>query len=62
MPIAWAWLLPTMDLPKVDLQRDVVKNERRERVDNEPYGRADETILAALYPPSHPYRGPSSAR
>ena len=52
------WLLPTMDLPKVDLQRDVVKNERRERVDNEPYGRADETILAALYPPSHPYSWP----
>ena len=36
-----------MDLPKVDLQRDVVKNERRQGVDNVPYGRADETILAA---------------
>jgi zinc protease len=52
------WLLPTMDLPKVDLQRDVVKNERRQGVDNVPYGRADETILAALYPPSHPYSWP----
>jgi len=52
------FLLPTMDLPKVDLQRDVVKNERRQRVDNVPYGRADETILAALYPKSHPYSWP----
>ena len=49
------WLLPTMDQPKLDLQRDVVKNERREGVDNAPYGRADETIYAALYPSSHPY-------
>ncbi|HWL38614.1 MAG TPA: pitrilysin family protein [Gemmatimonadaceae bacterium] len=49
------WLLPTMDLPKVDLQRDVVKNERRQGVDNVPYGRAEETILAALYPQGHPY-------
>jgi zinc protease len=52
------WLLPTMDLPKVDLQREVVKNERRQGVDNVPYGRADETILAALYPKSHPYSWP----
>ncbi len=52
------FLLPTMDLPKVDLQRDVVKNERRQRVDNQPYGRADEMILAALYPKSHPYSWP----
>jgi zinc protease len=52
------FLLPTMDLAKVNLQRDVVKNERRQRVDNVPYGRADETILAALYPKSHPYSWP----
>jgi zinc protease len=52
------FLLPTMDLPKVDLQRDVVKNERRQRVDNVPYGRAEETILAALYPKTHPYSWP----
>ena len=48
-------LLPTMDLPKLDVQRDVVKNERRQSYDNVPYGRAFETILAALYPASHPY-------
>lgn len=49
------FLLPTMDLPKVDLQRDVVKNERRQRVDNVPYGKSEEVILAALYPKGHPY-------
>jgi zinc protease len=49
------YLLPTMDLAKVNLQREVVKNERRERVDNVPYGRGDEMILAALYPKGHPY-------
>jgi zinc protease len=49
------FLLPTMDQAKLDLQRDVVKNERRQRVDNVPYGRAFETIAAALYPPTHPY-------
>jgi zinc protease len=52
------FLLPTMDLAKVNLQRDVVKNERRQRVDNQPYGKADETILAVLYPKTHPYSWP----
>ncbi|HYD53281.1 MAG TPA: pitrilysin family protein [Gemmatimonadaceae bacterium] len=51
-------LLPTMDQAKLDLQRDVVKNERRQGVDNVPYGRASETILTALYPASHPYSWP----
>jgi zinc protease len=51
-------LLPTMDQTKLDLQRDVVKNERRQRVDNVPYGRASETIAAALYPAGHPYSWP----
>jgi zinc protease len=49
------WLLPTMDQAKLDLQRDVVKNERRQGVDNAPYGRADETLLPLLYPKGHPY-------
>jgi zinc protease len=52
-------LLPVMDQPKLDLQRDVVKNERRQRVDNTPYGRSDETILAALFPATHPYHWPT---
>ena len=52
------YLLPTMDLAKLNLQRDVVKNERRQSYDNVPYGLVDETILAALYPKSHPYSWP----
>ena len=51
-------LLPVMDQAKLDLQRDVVKNERRQRVDNVPYGKWRETVLAALYPPNHPYSWP----
>lgn len=51
-------LLPTMDQSKLDLQRDVVKNERRQSYDNVPYGRAFETILPVLYPSSHPYSWP----
>ena len=49
------YLLPVMDQAKLDLQRDVVKNERRQRYDNVPYGRANETIMAALFPQAHPY-------
>ena len=52
------WLLPTMDQSKLDVQRDVVKNERRQRVDNVPYGRAFETIGFALFPTGHPYHWP----
>lgn len=52
------WLLPTMDQQKLDLQRDVVKNERRQSYDNVPYGRAFETILPVLFPASHPYSWP----
>ncbi len=52
------WLLPTMDKPKVDLQRDVVQNERRQSYDNAPYGRAYETLLPVMYPADHPYSWP----
>ncbi len=52
------WLLPTMTAEKVDLQRDVVKNERRESYDNEPYGHAEEAIRAMRYPAGHPYSWP----
>ena len=51
-------LLPVMDQAKLDLQRDVVKNERRQRVDNVPYGKWNETVLAALFPANHPYHWP----
>jgi zinc protease len=49
------WLLPAMTQEKLDNQRDVVKNERRWRIDNQPYGDWDERIQAMLYPPEHPY-------
>ena len=49
------WMLETMDVPKVDLQRDVVKNERRQSYENQPYGLAFEHLVAAIYPTGHPY-------
>jgi len=51
-------LVPVMTGEKVDLQRDVVKNERRQSYENQPYGLANETILALLYPRGHPYSWP----
>ncbi len=53
------WLLETMDQAKLDLQRDVVKNERRQSYENRPYGLAFETLGRALYPPEHPYHWPT---
>jgi zinc protease len=52
------WLLPTMDSAKVDLQRDVVKNERRQGVENQPYGISGDILAPALYPKDHPYSWP----
>jgi len=49
-------LLEAMDQAKLDNQRDVVKNERRFRVDNVPYGGMSERILDVMYPEGHPYR------
>jgi zinc protease len=49
------FLLPAMTQEKLDNQRDVVKNERRWRVDNQPYGDWDERVQALMYPPEHPY-------
>jgi len=48
-------LLPAMTQQKLDNQRDVVKNERRWRVDNQPYGDWDERLQAMMFPPDHPY-------
>jgi zinc protease len=52
------WLAETMTQAKLDGQRDVVMNERRQSYENRPYGLAHETLLAALYPPDHPYHWP----
>ncbi len=43
---------------KVDGQRDVVKNEKRQSVDNQPYGQAFVELASLLYPPGHPYSWP----
>ncbi|HTE43728.1 MAG TPA: pitrilysin family protein [Gemmatimonadaceae bacterium] len=52
------WLLDGLDIAKLNAQRDIVKNERRQGVDNRPYGRSNEIITAALYPSGHPYSWP----
>jgi zinc protease len=52
------FLLPGLTQEKLDTQRDVVMNERRQRVENQPYGRAGERLHELLYPPDHPYHWP----
>jgi zinc protease len=53
------FLLPAMTQEKLDNQRDVVMNERRQSYENRPYGLVHETLLAALYPEGHPYSWPT---
>jgi zinc protease len=48
-------LLETLTQAKLDNQREVVKNERRQGVDNQPYGTWSEKMLTYIYPESHPY-------
>ena len=50
------WLLPAMDQAKLDNQRDVVKNEKLQRYDNQPYGDWSERLQSMMYPEGHPYR------
>src|SRR5262244_3448773 len=52
------YLLDTMTPKTVDAQRDVVKNERRQSVENQPYGTAQVVLGEMLYPASHPYHWP----
>jgi zinc protease len=49
------FLLDTLDLAKLNAQRDVVKNERRQGVDNQPYGKVGEILARATYPANNPY-------
>jgi zinc protease len=48
-------LLPAMTQQKLDTQRDVVKNERRWTVDNQPYGTWWERLPALCFPAEHPF-------
>ena len=43
------------DQREADLQRDVVRNERRQSVEDTPYGIIWEAMAPALYPSDHPY-------
>jgi zinc protease len=52
------FLLDTLDIAKLNAQRDIVKNERRQSYDNQPYGRVPEIFSAAMYPKGHPYSWP----
>ncbi|HLV25343.1 MAG TPA: pitrilysin family protein [Gemmatimonadales bacterium] len=49
------YLLPAMTQEKLDTQRDVVKNERRWSMDNQPYGTWWEKLPALVFPPEHPF-------
>lgn len=49
------WLLPALTPQKLQKQRDVVLNERRQNYENRPYGLTTMATAAALYPPDHPY-------
>ena len=49
-------LLPAMTQEKLDTQRDVVKNERRWAVDNQPYGTMLEKLQELVFPASHPFQ------
>jgi zinc protease len=49
------WLLPTLDQAKLDNQREVVRNERRQNYEMQPYGTAFKVILENLWPPDFPY-------
>jgi zinc protease len=49
------FLLDSLDLAKLNAQRDIVKNERRQGMDNQPYGRVSEILAKATYPSGHPY-------
>jgi len=53
------FLLESLTQDKLDNQKDVVMNERRQRYDNQPYGLAWEIIFSNLFPKKHPYHWPT---
>src|SRR5687767_1837828 len=54
-----AYLLDTMTPDRVNGQRDVVKNERRQSYENRPYGMASLELDKMLWPANHPYSWPT---
>ena len=51
------FLLASLTKESLENQIDVVKNERRQSVENRPYGLMDELLTQTLFPPPHPYAG-----
>jgi len=54
-----AYLLDAMSPERVNGQRDVVKNERRQSYENRPYGMAEIELDSMLWPENHPYNWPT---
>ena len=52
------YFLDKLDKTLIDGQRDVVKNERRQSYENQPYGMAELAVPSLLYPKNHPYSWP----
>jgi len=53
------FFLSALDQKKLDIQKEVVKEERRQRYDNVPYGTAFERTLRLGYSPDYPYHWPT---
>jgi len=53
------FFLPALTQEKLDIQREVVKEERRQRYDNVPYGTAFERLLRLAYDPDYSYHWPT---
>jgi zinc protease len=53
------YFLPALTQEKLDNQREVVMNERRQRYENQPYGQAIEKLFSSLYGETHPYHAPT---
>ena len=53
------FLLDAVTQENLDNQRDVVKEEKRQRYDNQPYGNALTDVYAAVFPQGHPYHHPT---
>jgi zinc protease len=53
------FLLEALDQDRFDLQREVVKNERRQSYENRPYGMAYLKLQDLLFPTPHPYNWPT---
>lgn len=51
------FMIDTLTQERLDVQRDVVKNERRQSYENAPYGPSSLALMNALFPAGHPYNG-----